>query len=226
MRPQFSQHATHKAFHKILRFRWFLGWLILSNSYLPVQAHLHKWKCSDIGTQKSVLHTRCSQNTACHIQIADCSWKHGMHIADCSWIADCALQRWIFSTPHHSQTSLQYQYQFNRDGKPTFTLWFHSDHAAVMNECTKSLPRTKSLALWLLIEHINIYDNMQMLAQCPFSCTHLPTKKQPKRQENQREQEEENMEKCSNPLFFGLNLWYSIWTIILPASKFQIDITN
>ena len=110
--------------------------------------------------------------------------------------------------------------------RETFTLWFHSDHAAVMNECTKSLPRTKSLALWLLIEHINIYDNMQMLAQCPFSCTHLPTKKQPKRQENQREQEEENMEKCSNPLFFGLNLWYSIWTIILPASKFQIDITN
>ena len=68
MRPQFSHYATHKAFHKILRFRWFLGWLIIQ--YLPVQAHRHKWKCSDIGTQKSVLHTRCSQNTAYHIQIA------------------------------------------------------------------------------------------------------------------------------------------------------------
>jgi hypothetical protein len=47
-----------------------------------------------------------------------------------------------------------------------------------------------------------------------------------KTRENQREQEEENLEKCRNPLFIGLNLWYNIWTIILPASKFQIDITN
>ena len=214
MRPQISHHATHKAFQKILRFRWFLGWLIMSNSYLPVQAHLHKWKCSDIGTQKSVLHYIPGAVKILHViyrlQIAAGSME--------GYIATLNLQD-TTSLPNISAVPVPIQQR-----RETFTLWFHSDHAAVMNECTKSLPRTKSLALWLLIEHINIYDNMQMLAQCPFSCTHLPTKKQPKRQENKREQEKENMEKCSNPLFFGLNLWYSIWTIILPASKFQIDI--
>jgi len=160
----------------------------------------------------------CMSYTDCRLQLE--AWK-----AHCRLQLDCRLHIATLNLQHTTSlpniSAVPVPIQQRRE---TFTLWFHSYHAAVMNECTKSLPRTKSLALWLLIEHINIYDNMQMLAQCPISCTHLPTKKQPKRQENKREQEEENMEKCSNPLFFGLNLWYSIWTIILPASKFQIDI--
>ena len=97
-----------------------ISWMTDSVKFIPAstgtsaQMEVFRYWNSKV---RVTLHTRCSQNTACHIQIADCSWKHGMHIADCSWIADCALQRWIFSTPHHSQTSLQYQYQFNRDGK-------------------------------------------------------------------------------------------------------------
>lgn len=167
-------------------------------------------RCPDTGTQKSVVHATCNQDTAHHVQIT--AEKHG-------WIA----------TLHH-QITISQQLPCSTNATQTGNLPSHtvisfSSCCGHRFSAQNLLPRTKLLALWLLIEHISIYDSLQMLAQCPFPCTHLPTKKQPKRQENQMETGGGKHGKVQEPTFLRPKSMV-VHNMDHYTCCFQVDINN